>query len=126
RFLASLPEGEFAAEDFLDDDGAGGDPVRIACRIRLARGEATVDFTGTAPAVAGPLNANEAIALAAVAYAFRAVAGARVGAETDDPPANAGMLRPLKLVVPPGSLLAPPFPAAVAGGNVETSQRLVD
>jgi N-methylhydantoinase B len=130
-FLASLPPGEYAAEELLDDDGAGGPPVRVACTIRLARraskdAGATVDFTGTAPAVPGPLNANRAIALAAVAYSFRAVAGARAGAESGDPPANAGMLRPIRLVIPPGSLLDPPFPAAVALGNVETSQRLVD
>lgn len=126
-FLDALPEGEFAAEDFLDDDGAGGGPVRIACTIRLARGApAVVDFSGTAAAVPGPLNANDAVALAAVLYAFRAVAGARVGAETGDPPANGGLLRAIRLVIPRGSLLDPPFPAAVAGGNVETSQRLVD
>ncbi len=126
-FLRTLPEGEFRAEDFLDD--GGGDernPVRIACAIRLRAGEAEVDFSGTAPAVGGPLNANRAIALAAVAYAFRAAAGARAGAGAHDPPHNEGMLRPLRLRIPEGSLLDPPFPAAVAGGNVETSQRIVD
>jgi N-methylhydantoinase B len=126
-FLATLPPGTYAAEDFLDDDGAGGGPVRIACTVRISSlGEAEVDFAGTAPALPGPLNANEAIVLAATAYAFRAVAGARAGAETGDPPANAGLLRPIRLVIPPGSLLAPPFPSAMAAGNVETSQRLVD
>src|SRR5207237_1173118 len=119
-FLASLPPGRYEAEDFLDDG------TRLACAIDLAEGRAAVDFAGTSPAVEGPLNANAAIALAAVAYAFRAVAGARAGAGSGDPPANAGMLRPISLRIPPGSLLDPPFPAPVAAGNVETSQRLVD
>jgi N-methylhydantoinase B len=126
-FLAELPDGAYTAEDAIDSDGLGAGPLPIRCTIRLAGGAAEVDFAGTAPACPGPLNANRAVVLAAVAYAFRVVCGAAVGdGATDDPPSNAGMLRPIRVEVPAGSLLDPPFPHAVAGGNVETSQRLVD
>jgi len=125
-FLRAIPDGEYAFEDFLEDDGAGSGPLAVRVAVRIAGGEATVDFSGTAPQCRGCLNANEAIALSATAYAFRAVAGAGASGAEAQPPPNAGALRPIRLVVPEGSLVAPRFPAAVAGGNVETSQRLVD
>jgi N-methylhydantoinase B len=78
-----------------------------------------VDFAGSAPQVEGNLNANEAIALSAVFYVFRSLGGEAM-------PTNAGCLRPLELRVPDGSILKPRPPAAVAAGNVETSQRIVD
>ncbi|GIW71931.1 MAG: 5-oxoprolinase [Planctomycetota bacterium] len=127
RFLAALPAGSYRFLDALESDGIGGGELPIQCQVTIApRGEATIDFTGTAPASAGPLNANRAVTVAAVAYAFRIVCGAAVGSGEDDPPLNAGMLRPLALKIPPGSLLDPPRGHAVAGGNVETSQRIVD
>jgi N-methylhydantoinase B len=125
-FLATLPAGEFSAEDLLDDDGVGGERLRIACAVRLDGRSARVDFAGTAAASGGPLNANRAVALAAVGYAFRIVAGARASEDDQSLPLNEGSLRPISLEIPRGSLLDPPFPAAVAGGNVETSQRIVD
>jgi N-methylhydantoinase B/oxoprolinase/acetone carboxylase alpha subunit len=127
-FLRSIPSGEHRFEDFLEDDGLGSGPVpiRVAVRLDASAGEATVDFTGTAPQVEGCVNANEAIALSATAYVFRAVAGAGPRGAEEQPPANAGALRPLRVIAPLGTLVNPRFPAAVAGGNVETSQRIVD
>ena len=119
RALAALPDGRFPFVDHLDD----GTPIAVTVTIR--GDSATVDFTGTGPVVPGNLNANRAIVTAAVLYAFRCLL-------PDDLPLNAGVLAPIGIVVPPGSLLDPPDvgdpsrAAAVVGGNVETSQRIVD
>jgi 5-oxoprolinase (ATP-hydrolysing) len=78
-----------------------------------------VDFTGTGPAVPGNLNAPRAVVHAAVIYVLRALVEERI-------PLNGGCLAPVQIVVPPGSLLDPPPGSAVVGGNVETSQRVVD
>lgn len=117
--LSSIPDGEYHAEEFLDDDGVNPDSIRLAVAVTVREGRASFDFTGTAPQVAGCLNTNPAVVLSAVFYVLRALAG-------DDIPANAGCMRPVEVTIPPGSLLDPALPAAVAGGNVETSQRLVD
>ncbi len=117
--LAAVPDGRYHATDQLDGDGVIDEPVPIEVKITVSGNEATVDFTGTANSVAGSLNANPAITRSAVFYVLRALAGT-------DLPANAGLLRPITIVIPPGSLLDPLPPAAVAGGNVETSQRIVD
>ncbi|WP_030274106.1 hydantoinase B/oxoprolinase family protein [Streptomyces sp. NRRL B-24484] len=92
----------------------------IAVRVAADREHrtATVDFTGSSPQLAGNLNAPSAVVTAAVLYVFRTLVA-------DDIPLNDGCLRPLRIVVPPGSMLAPEPPAAVVAGNVETSQALV-
>jgi 5-oxoprolinase (ATP-hydrolysing) len=113
REIAALPDGVHAFEDRLDDGAA----IRVTVTVRGDR--MTVDFTGTAGAHAGNLNAPRAVAVAAVLYVLRALVGAPI-------PLNAGCLAPVELIVPPGSLLDPPPGAAVCGGNVETSQRVVD
>lgn len=144
-FLAAVPKGSYAAEDWLDDDGLGSGPIRIAVRItfpgagrgariprpskrsrdraRGAKGRGTpaviVDFTGSSPQVQGGVNAVEAITSSACFYVFRCLL-------RDDVPASAGLLRPLKLIAPLGTVVNARLPAAVAGGNVETSQRIVD
>jgi N-methylhydantoinase B len=117
--LRRLRQGRFHAEDFMDDDGVGRRRIAIRVAIRIGRGRATVDFTGTEAQTAGGINANQAVTLAAVLYAFQCLAGAAI-------PANAGLMRPIRVIAPPGSLVNAEFPAAVAGGNVETSQRIVD
>jgi 5-oxoprolinase (ATP-hydrolysing) len=119
--LDGLLDGRAAARyEFADglDDGAA---VRVAIDVRLgARGpEAVIDFAGSAPQHAGNRNAPRAVVVAAVLYVFRTLAARPI-------PLNAGGLRPLEIRVPEGSLLDPRPPAAVCGGNVETSQRLVD
>jgi N-methylhydantoinase B len=92
-------------------------PIRVA--VTLHGGRARVDFTGSAPQVSGSLNANYAITLSAVLYALTALS-------REPLPANDGLLRRLEVVAPAGSVVNAAFPAAVAGGNVETSQRIVD
>jgi N-methylhydantoinase B len=117
--LRRLPAGVYRAEDWMDDDGAGTVHVPIRVAVRLGSGRASVDFTGTAPQVFGGINANYAITTAAVLYVFQCLAGEAI-------PANAGLMRPIRIVAPEGTLVNARFPAAVAGGNVETSQRIVD
>jgi N-methylhydantoinase B len=125
-FLEQVPEGKYSAEDFLDDDGISEQPVRIAVSVQFAnakrssgRRAVTVDFTGSDPQVQGSVNAVEAITYSACFYVFRCLL-------TDDVPATAGLMRPIKVVAPTGTIVNAKPPAAVAGGNVETSQRIVD
>jgi len=119
--LRSMPAGTSSAEDWLDDDGVTDLPRRIAVRLQLnpEAGEIEVDFTGSSPQVAGSVNAVRAITLSACFYVLRCLL-------RDDAPATEGILRPLTLVAPAGSIVDALPPAAVAGGNVETSQRIVD
>ena len=98
-------------------DGGAEIVVRIA--VDAARGDAVVDFTGTSGVLASNFNAPSAIVDAAVLYVFRTLVD-------DDIPLNAGCLKPLKVITPEGSMLAPRAPAAVVAGNVETSQHVVD
>ncbi|HKQ74962.1 MAG TPA: hydantoinase B/oxoprolinase family protein [Blastocatellia bacterium] len=119
RTLAAIPDGVYEAEDFLDDDGESKDPAAIAVRIEIDGERAEVDFTGSSPQVCGPINAVEAITVSAVYYVFRClIAG--------DVPASAGIIEPIRVTAPPGTIVNALPPAPVAGGNVETSQRVVD
>ncbi len=121
--LGKMPDGEFVFSDFLDDDGVGIEPVEIRVTVRIGEGAAEVDFRGSSPQVAGSVNANYAVAVSATAYVFRCIA-ARLA--TADIPYNAGMLRPIRVVTPPRSVVSAGPPAAMAAGNVETSQRITD
>jgi len=136
-FLHTIPPGLYQAEDFLDDDGVENKPVRIAIAIdvkasgstrgktrqaaSLARlpAQVTVDFTGSDPQVQGAINAVEAIAYSACFYVFRCLL-------REDVAATSGLMRPIRVIAPPGTVVNARPPAAVAGGNVETSQRIVD
>lgn len=117
--LSSLPDGEYRYVDYLDDDGAGGAPAEIRVCVTIRGAAARVDFSGSAPQVRGPLNAPRAVTEAAALYCFRCLG-------SPDMPSSAGAFAPLTIVVPEGCLLNPRPPAAVAGGNVETAQRVVD
>jgi N-methylhydantoinase B len=117
--LAQLPDGVYEAEDFLDDDGYSDERVRIHVRVAIKGEQAEVDFTGSAPQVRGPVNAVEAITVSAVYYVFRCLI-------PTDVPASWGILEPIKVIAPPGTVVNALPPAPVAGGNVETSQRIVD
>lgn len=119
RAIASLPAGEYAGEDWLDGDGIDDRPVRIAVRVRPAGDQLDVDFDGTAPETAGPLNATRFVTASAVFYAVRALLGPEI-------PANGGCYRPIRLRVPAGTVLNPGPEAPRVGGNHETSQRVVD
>jgi N-methylhydantoinase B/oxoprolinase/acetone carboxylase alpha subunit len=117
--IRRIPDGRYTFADALDDDGIreGEVPIRVA--VTIAGDRATVDFTGSSPQVDGSVNANYAITLSACLYAFRCLV-------TEDVLYNAGVARPLTIIAPPGSIVNAERPAAVAGGNVETSQRITD
>jgi N-methylhydantoinase B len=117
--LGRIPDGRYEAEDFLDDDGYGSGPVRLRVAIQISGERAHIDFAGSAPARRGSVNAVMAITTSAVFYVFRCLLGEEV-------PACAGLTAPLEVVAPKGSILNAEAPAAVAAGNVETSQRIVD
>jgi N-methylhydantoinase B len=123
-FLSRVPPGVYRAEDALDDDGVSGRPVRIAVAITFRRRAAkgplvSVDFSGSAPQAQGAINAVEAITGSACFYVFRCLLA-------EDVPATAGLMRPIEVIAPLGTVVNARPPAAVAGGNVETSQRIVD
>jgi len=117
--LARIPDGDYRAEDFLDDDGFTRRPVRLRVRIQIRRDRATVDFAGTSPQCRGSVNAVLAITHSAVFYVFRCLLG-------EDAPACAGLMEPIAVRAPEGSVVNARPPAAVAAGNVETAQRIVD
>jgi N-methylhydantoinase B len=117
--ISDLPDGTYAFHDALDNDGITPEPVSIQVRINISGGDITIDFTGSAPAVGGSVNAVRAIVQSAVGYVIRCIAGESL-------PMNSGIFEPIHLIVPHGSVLDPYPPHAVAGGNVETSQRVVD
>jgi N-methylhydantoinase B len=117
--LRELRAGTYTAEDFLDDDGVSDEPLRIRVRVRIAGPSAEVDFTGSCPQCAGNVNAVEAIAISAVYYVFRCLL-------SEDVPATSGLMTPIRVIAPAGTIVNARPPAAVAGGNVETSQRMVD
>ncbi len=118
--LADIPPGTYHFEDVMEDDGQGHADLPI--RVAVTRGESdevVVDFTGSHGQVAGNINCPLSVTAAAVWYVFRCLM-------PDHTPACAGAFRPVRLVVPAGSLLNAAPPAAVAAGNVETSSRVVD
>jgi N-methylhydantoinase B len=117
--LARIPQGVYTAEDYLDDDGYTQRPVRLRVTIHIHHGRATVDFTGSSPSQRGSVNAVLAITYSAVFYVFRCLLG-------EDVPACAGLMEAIELRAPEGSVVNARPPAAVAAGNVETSQRIVD
>jgi N-methylhydantoinase B len=119
RAIAALPDGSYTAEDALDDDGVEGGEIPIRVHVRISGERARVDFSGSAGQVAGAINAVEAITVSAVSYVFRCLVGG-------DIPASAGLMEPIEVFAPSGTIVNATHPAPVAGGNVETSQRIVD
>ncbi len=118
-FLREIPDGIYTFSDYLDNDGITDEPIEIQVAIEIKDDTVVVDFTGTSGQVRGSVNAIYAITVSAVFYTFRCVAGV-------DVPSNAGCMEPISVIAPEGSVINAKFPAAVAGGNVETSQRIVD
>jgi N-methylhydantoinase B len=117
--IAAIPDGSYHFTDVLDDDGQGSEPLRIVVAISIRGDKARVDFAGTSPQTLGSVNAIYAITLSAVMYCFRIIVPFPI-------PSNFGTIQPLEVLAPEGSLVNARLPAAVAGGNVETSQRIVD
>src|ERR1700686_761775 len=145
-FLQRVPAGEYRAEDFLDGDGISERPIKIAVMVKVQHAPAkrrqgavatvgedagatpgrerprhivTVDFTGSDAQVEGSVNAVAAITYSACFYVFGVLLA-------EDVPAAAGLMRPIQVIAPEGTIVNARPPAAVAGGNVETSQRIVD
>jgi N-methylhydantoinase B len=117
--IRGIPAGVYEAEDVLDDDGIEQRAIPIRVRVTIEGEQAKVDFSGSTPQVAGSINAVEAITVSAVTYAFRCLLG-------NDVPASAGLMDPIQVIAPKGTVVNAVHPASVAGGNVETSQRIVD
>jgi N-methylhydantoinase B/oxoprolinase/acetone carboxylase alpha subunit len=117
--IGEIPDGEYEFEDFLDNDGFSADTIRIHCRLTVRGGEATVDYSGSDPQVRGGVNANLPVTTASTMFCFRCLI-------QGDIPYNAGMMRPVEIVTRVGSVVDARMPASVAGGNVETSQRIAD
>jgi N-methylhydantoinase B len=117
--LQTIPNGTYRAVDFLDNDGVTSERQRIAVAIRIRGQSAEVDFSGSAAQCSGSVNAVEAITWSAVFYVFRCLLEEQV-------PATSGLMRSIRVIAPPGTIVNARPPAAVAGGNVETSQRIVD
>ncbi|HEY2389674.1 MAG TPA: hydantoinase B/oxoprolinase family protein, partial [Candidatus Angelobacter sp.] len=119
--LARMPVGTFAATDFLDDDGVSETPIaiRVSIQIDPSARSAKVDFSGSDAQINSSINAVYAITYSAVYYVFRCLL-------SDEAPASSGIMRPIEVIAPLGTIVNARPPAAVAGGNVETSQRIVD
>ena len=117
--LRDVPNGSYSFEDFLDNDGIHDVPIRIAVTVRIQDDEAEVDFRASDPQASGPVNANLAILTAATGYVFRCLL-------REDAPFTSGLLRPVRILATPGSVVSAEAPAAMAAGNVETSQRITD
>ncbi len=117
--VASVPDGVYRFEDVLDNDGQTDEPVRIQATLTVNGAHMHVDFAGSSPQVMGNVNAVEAIVRSATWYCVRLLA-------EDDLPVNHGCFQPVTVRTEPGSVVNPHFPAAVAVGNTETGQRVVD
>ncbi|HEV8040083.1 MAG TPA: hydantoinase B/oxoprolinase family protein [Bryobacteraceae bacterium] len=117
--ISRLPRGEYRFEDYLDNDGIVDRPVKIAVTVTIHGNRATIDFTGSSEQVEGSVNANYAVAVSATTYVFRCLV-------REDIPYTAGVMRPLEVNAPVGSVVNAQPPAAMAAGNVETSQRITD
>ena len=111
RVLGTLRDGQSRYET------DGGAVISVAVRVDPATRSAEIDFTGTSAQLPGNFNAPSSVAMAAVLYVLRTLVA-------DEIPLNSGCLKPVKVIIPPGSMLAPQYPAAVAAGNVETSQQI--
>ncbi len=119
NLIKNIKDGTYEFTDYLDDDGISSEDIKINVKIEIRGDEAILDFSDSNPQVMGSVNAVYSITLSAVLYVFRALI-------EDDIPTNAGLLRPLKVITKKGTIVDAEFPSAVAGGNVETSQRIVD
>jgi N-methylhydantoinase B/oxoprolinase/acetone carboxylase alpha subunit len=120
--LSAVPDGSWSFEDVIDSCGPDDDqraPATVCVTVTVAGDEVTFDFTGSSPQRAGNVNAVEAVTISSVAFALRSATDPTI-------PANGGAMRPVRVIAPPGSIVAARPPAAVGAGNVEVSQRVAD
>lgn len=119
KSLRGIPDGTYSFTDYLDNDGITNKPIKITADLTIKGEEAVVDFSSSSPQVEGGVNANFAVTYSAVLYVFRSLVDEEI-------PFNTGLMRPVKIKAPQGLVVNARHPAATAGGNVETSQRIVD
>jgi N-methylhydantoinase B/oxoprolinase/acetone carboxylase alpha subunit len=117
--ITNIPDGDYSFDDVMDDDGFSRQRIAIRATVRIAGDQAEVDFTGTELQTNGGVNANFAITLSATLYCFRCLV-------QEDVLYNSGISRAIRVIAPQGTIVNAMHPAAVAGGNVETSQRITD
>jgi N-methylhydantoinase B len=117
--IKTIPDGIYSFEDYLDNDGITSQKIRISVEISIQGDQAEVNFSRSSPECLGSVNAVYAITLSAVYYVFRCLM-------PTDVPNNAGILEPINVIAPKGLVVNASSPSPVAGGNVETSQRIVD
>jgi N-methylhydantoinase B/oxoprolinase/acetone carboxylase alpha subunit len=117
--IRRLPRGRYRFEDALDSDGITDRRVKIKVTVTVHGERATIDFTGSDPQTEGSVNANYAVAVSATTYVFRCLVREEI-------PYTAGVMRPLEVIAPSGSVVSANPPSAMAAGNVETSQRITD
>lgn len=119
QVIGSIPPGRYSGEDYLDGDGRGGAPVRIAVEIEVKGIEIVFDFSKSADAILAPLNTTRYVANSAVLYVMKALA-------PDEMYHSDGAIRPIRVVTRRGSIIDPGFGFPIVAGNHETSQRIVD
>ena len=117
--IQKIPDGQYHFFDFLEDDGITSHRIKIKATIRIRKSNAVIDFSGTDLQVKGCVNGPYAVTLSSVFYVFCCLAGFEI-------PINAGIMRPIEVIAPKGTIVNALPPAAVVGGNVELSQRIVD
>ena len=119
ELISGIPNGIYTGIDHMDDDGLDEKNIPIMLRVSVEDDEIIMDYTGSAPQVTGNINAVHAVTRSAAFYTLRCLV-------KEDIPTNSGIFRPIKLIMPQKSIVNASYPAAVAGGNVETSQRITD
>ncbi|MBS3818132.1 hydantoinase B/oxoprolinase family protein, partial [bacterium] len=117
--IKEIPDGSYEFTDYLDGDGIQNKPISLSVRLSIEGSQAIIDFSSSSPQVEGSVNANYAVTYSAVLYVFRSLIEENI-------PFNTGLIRPLNIIAPLGTVVNARFPSATAGGNVETSQRIVD
>jgi N-methylhydantoinase B len=117
--IAAIPDGCYEFTDYLDNDGTSDEPVLITARVTIQDDTLTVDFTGSAPQTRGNVNTVASVAKSATYYVVRCLM-------PGDAPMNHGTFAPVTVIAPAGTIVNARPPAAVAQGNVETSQRITD
>jgi len=117
--IKEIPDGKYYYEDYMDDDGFETEHIKICVSIEIIDDQITIDFAGSSPQVKGGINTNDAVTYSAVLYVLTTLLH-------EDVPINSGIMRPVRLLLPPKSIVNASKPCGLAGGNVETSQRITD
>ncbi|MBI4243500.1 MAG: hydantoinase B/oxoprolinase family protein, partial [Planctomycetes bacterium] len=119
NLIKKIPAGRYTFKDFMDDDGIESENIKIECCLIITGKKMTIDFSRSSPQVKGNINCVLPVTYSACLYVIRTFIFGEV-------PANSGLLNPINVVAPEGTIVNARFPAACSAGNVETSQRIVD